>query len=468
MVKKAKYLFGSISFLLSVFSYADSPQQIPSDMGGPRFMPWWNDYSYLKDEENRKGTWQERFNYIPIGKNPDHYLTVGGEIRYYGQYWEHVTLGVSDKDRNDSVEQRIRVYGDLHLGNNFRAFLELSDNWEFNAEFPTPANYSALDIQQFFIDYKLELSDDVSVTFRPGRFNMPLGSGILMGTRDGTNIWYTYEGLRTFLDINKSTQLELFDVKPTQYKRGSFEDEADDSRRLSGAYLTQKLPNKDKLDVYYYKMKHEKNISYPDLLGTQDRNSLGLRYYGKAEKIDYDLEGVYQFGEMAHADISAYSLMSNFGYTLDSSIKTRLGLRSIIFSGDDNTQDNKLGTFEAPFPRTALFTYSGLLGLMNIVQIEPSLTMTFNPKLNFKASYGFFNKAEAEDAIYYGGSGRPLALSKSNSKKLANIAELQINYLPIRNLNFNLTLSHIKAEEALVAVGGENTNYAGLWAQFKF
>lgn len=449
------------------FVYANTSQTVPSDKGGPRFIPWINDYSFLKDEENRMGTWQEKLNYIPIGQNTDNYLTIGGEVRYYAQYWEHVLLGVRDNDRNDSIQQRLRVYGDLHLGENLRVFTEVSDNWEFDAEFPTPSNYGAFDIQQFFLDYKVNLGENTSLNLRPGRFNMPLGSGILMGTRDGTNVWYTYDGLRTTLS-HKDIKVDLFSVKPTKLKRGSFDDTTDKTRQLDGIYITNNLPNKDKADIYFYDMEHKKNVSYPNLIGEQDRKTYGVRYYGKKQDIDYDLEGIYQNGDMAQADISAYGLLANVGYNFSTPYKTRLGVRGVMLSGDDNVNDNKLKTFESPFPRTALFTMSGLLGLMNITQIEPSITVVLNPKLNFKASHSKFFKSESEDAIYYGGTGRPLALSNSSDKELADISELQINYLPNRNLNFNLSLSYLKAQDALSSVGGKDTKYAGFWTQFKF
>ena len=453
--------------------YADEPIAIPADKGGPRFTPWMNDYSYLKDERNHTGTWQEKFNYIPLGDNPDNYLTVGGEIRYYAQDWEHVTLGVKNNDHNDSIEQRLRLFSDFHVGPNFRFFLEMSDNWEFGAEFPTPTNYSAVDFSQVFLDYRLNFNKDFNVTIRPGRFNMPLGSGIVVGTRDGANVWYTYDGVQTLWNLGQNTKLNIFDVKPVTVEKGSFENKPDNSREFSGAYLTQNLPNKDKLDIYYYDVKHNNNIKYPNLVGHQDRESVGLRYYGKNKQFDYDVEGIYQFGTMANADIEAYAGISNLGYTFDTPIlakpiKTRLGLRSSIFSGDNNTHDNTLKTFEPPFPRTAYYSYSGLFTLMNIVQVEPSLTFTVNPKFNFKVAYELLRKAESEDSIYYGGTGRPLIVASSEKKDLAKVAEIQIHYISTRNLYFNLTYALIKVEDALKAVGGADTNYVGLWGQFKF
>ncbi len=449
-------------------SNADDSIQIPPDRGGPRFMPTLNDYSFLKDENNRTGAWQEKLNYIPLGDNPDYYLTVGGEIRYYGQYWDHVTLGVKKNDRNDSIEQRIRLFSDFHVGPNFRFFLELSDNWEFGAEYPTPSNFSSVDFSQVFFDYKLNLTKDVSVTVRPGRFNMPLGSGILVGTRDGTNVWYTYDGIQTLWNLGKNTKVNIFDVKPTKIFRGTFENKAENSREFSGVYLAQNLPNKDKFDAYYYDVKHKNPIIFPNLQGNQHRETVGLRYYGKRKNFDYDVEGAYQFGSMAQNNIRAYAGISNFGYTFDLPVKTRLGLRTSIFSGDDNTHDHTLKTFEPPFPRTAYFSYSGLLTLMNVLQVEPSITFNVNPKFNLKASYSILEKAEEADSIYYGGTGRPLVIANSINKDLAKVSELQINYLPSRNLNFNLTYAYIKAEDALRSVGGKDTNYVGLWTQFKF
>lgn len=62
---------------LSLCSVSFAATAIPKDHGGPRFITWTNDYSHLKSEENRTEAWQEKLNYIPVGQDPDYYMSIG-------------------------------------------------------------------------------------------------------------------------------------------------------------------------------------------------------------------------------------------------------------------------------------------------------------------------------------------------------------------------------------------------------
>ncbi|GAB3045615.1 alginate export family protein [Stenotrophomonas tumulicola] len=432
-----------------------------------QLIAWLNDYSYLQDPKNRTGAGWERLSYIPLGNDPSHFLSIGGEARYYAQYWEHVTLGVRPDDRNDSVEQRLRLYGDLHWGPNLRAFVELGDNWEFGAEFPTPNNFDSVDVSQAFLDLSFNAGGN-RFTFRPGRFQMPLGNGIMMGTRDGTNVRYTYNGLRAWMTTVGGNRLDVFAVRPMAVGRGSFDNDDDNSRDFSGAYFAHPTGKGSGVDVYFYNMGHDR-VEFPGLIGAQRRQSYGARMFGKPGHWDYDLEGVLQRGRYAGEDIRAWGVISNGGFTFSNTRFTpRLGARFNAFSGDDEPGRGRLGTFEAPFPRTALHTDAGLFVFMNLVNFAPSIAFQFTPKVRFSAGLDFLWRESTQDAIYYGGSGRPLATPTTRDRHVATSVDLQLDYQVNRNLNFHLFTSHIEAGSALLAAGGATTDYVGIWGQYRF
>jgi hypothetical protein len=432
-----------------------------------QLISWLNDYSYLQDPKNRTGAAWEKLSYIPIGNDPSHFLSIGGEVRYYAQYWEHVTLGVRPDDKNDSIEQRLRLYGDLHWGPNVRAFLELGDNWEFGPEFPTPNNFDALDISQAFLDLSFKAGGN-TLTFRPGRFQMPLGNGIMMGTRDGTNVRYTYNGLRAWMTTPSGNRLDVFGVHPMAVGRGSFDNDDDNTRKFFGGYFSHPTGKAGGIDAYFYNLSHER-VAFPGLVGPQRRQSYGGRVFGKPGSWDYDLEAVLQRGSYAGEDIRAWGLITNGGYTFkEARFSPRIGARFNAFSGDDDPGRGSLGTFEAPFPRTALHTDAGLFVFMNLVNFAPSIAFQFTPTVRFTSGLDFLYRESPRDAIYYGGTGRPLAMPATGDRHVATSVDLQLDWQVNRSLNFHVYTSHIEAGSALLAAGGATTNYYSVWGQYRF
>ncbi|MBJ6981879.1 alginate export family protein [Luteimonas sp. MC1572] len=433
-------------------------------------IPWANNYAFLADPAKRTGAAWEKLSYIPVSdRDPQKFLTIGGEFRYYGQYWEHVTNGIAPNDKNDSHQRRTRIYGDLHLGPDFRAFLELGESWEHDAEFPTPNNFDGLDIQQAFVDASFGIGDGHRITFRPGRFQMPLGNGIMVGTRDGTALRYTYDGLRVMLATKAGNKLDVFATRPVAIARGSFDNGPDNGRSFSGVYFSHPTGKGSGVDAYWYNVGHER-VAFPGgLVGPQRRHSVGVRAFGRPGRWDYDVEGVLQAGSFAGEDIRAWGFISNGGYTFtDARFAPRLGVRVNAFSGDDDRGQGDLGTFEAPFPRTALHTDAGLFVFMNLVNVHPTVTWAFTDRVRASLGFNAMWRENTNDDIYYGGTGRPLAAVPTRDRHVATSYEAQANWQVNRNLNLNVFLSHIEAGRALEAAGGESGQYYGMWAQYRF
>ena len=459
--------------LLATAPFAQANSTDPS-VGPPpapnvQMLPWANNYAYLADPAKRTGAGWERLAYIPMGQNPAHYLTIGGEVRYYGQYWQHVTLGMVPNDRNDSIQQRLRLYADLQMGHQFRAFFELGDNYEFGAQFPTRNNFDAVDVQQAFVDASVKIGDGHRLSFRPGRFVMPLGNGIMVGTRDGTAVRYTYDGLRVMLTTKGGSRVDLFATRPMRVMPGSFDNKSDNSRDFSGLYFSRPTGAGSGWDLYYYNMGHD-NVAFPGgRVGAQRRHSFGARVFGKPGSWDYDLEGVLQTGRFAGEDIRAWGIISNGGYTYQQARFTpRIGARFNAFSGDDDPGTGKLGTFEAPFPRTALHNDAGLFVFMNLVNLAPSIAFAFTDDVRASAGVNIIWRESTVDDIYYGGTGRSLTSVPTRDRHVATSYDLQADWQVNRNLNFHVYGSHIRAGSALQAAGGETTNYLGLWGQYRF
>jgi hypothetical protein len=68
-------------------------------------IPWGDNPIYLADPEIRESDFLGRIRYIPLTDNAKDYLSIGGEIRYQYQDYEHALLGVGGASNPNSMLQ---------------------------------------------------------------------------------------------------------------------------------------------------------------------------------------------------------------------------------------------------------------------------------------------------------------------------------------------------------------------------
>ncbi|MGH6745273.1 alginate export protein [Novosphingobium sp. PhB55] len=436
----------------------------------PQSLRWTEDWTCLANPAKRTSP-LEALRYLPLGDDPEVYLSIGGEARYNYTYWSALNLGAKGKDKLSALQQRLRLVADLHLGRNVRAFLELGDNREFFETFATPPNRDKLDINQAFIDVTLPLGDTTKLTLRPGRFEMPIGNGKLVGLRDGVNVRYVYQGIRGTLIEEGKVRVDAFAVKPVTFEPGMFDDGPENGRHFNGVYVATApgllAPNLA-VDLYWYDLYRE-NARYTTLTGTESRQSWGLRLSGRASGFDWDAEGTYQSGSFAGQKIQAWGMLLEGGYTFaDLPMKPRLGGRFNWFSGDDDPNDGKIGTFAPPFPRTPLYSDAGWLNMSNLIDVTPTLTLKPSKKLTLVGGPELFWRATAADAVYAGPTNFPLLRPTDGGRFVGTGLNLQADYLATKNLSFHAYFTHFIASDSLQSGGGRSSDYFGFWADFRF
>ena len=184
--------------------------------GVPQALRWTEDWSKKPADD---APFLEKIRHISLDADDDVYLSIGGEARVYYTNWKHSTLGLRANDDNDPVQTRLRLVGDLHVGPYVRAYVELGDNREHGEQFATPPNEDRIDLYQAFMDVTVPLGDAGKLTFRPGRFEMPLGNGKLVGIREGLNMRLTYQGLRTTYILPGKLSVDAFALRRSRSRR---------------------------------------------------------------------------------------------------------------------------------------------------------------------------------------------------------------------------------------------------------
>lgn len=439
----------------------------------PQVLRWTEDWSRPSKARDKSDP-LTALRHIPLG-NEDTYLSIGGEARLYYTDTDHMTLGArAGTDANSTLQQRLRVMADLHLGPNFRAFVELGDNREYGEEIVTPPNEDKFDLEQAFVDVTLPLGSSGTLNLRPGRFEMPLGSGKLVGLREGTNARFLFQGMRATYTLPGAVRVDAFLTKPVEVKsEDSFDDGTVDGAHLNGVHVSTPpslLMPGFAVDSYYYNVKR-RAAPFVGRRVDEERESVGLRAYGRSGPWDYDAEAVYQFGQSGTDRIRAWGLLVEAGYSMPHlPLTPRLGLRVNAFSGDGTPGNGTNGTFVAPFPKApvynnsdaAWFNFSNMVDVFPMVSLKPTRTVTI------VAGPEVFWRQTANDVTYAAPTSAPLIRPEGTDRYVGTAYNLDVNWQPTAYVAFRFSYNRFFASDAFKAGGGESAHFLGLQTQLKF
>ncbi|RDE04823.1 alginate export family protein [Sphingomonas aracearum] len=226
---------------------------------------------------------------------------------------------------------------------------------------------NAVELPQLYA--KLRLNDALGtgskVAAQGGRFLLNLGSGRLIATDEYRNTVNGFTGLRVDLEPDTRTELALFYVLPQEHLPDSAREirrnkvvldrETFDNVLFGAHFQRKKLFGETQAELAWYRLAEHDSPRRE----TADRrlHTLDARLFreGKAGTIDYDLEGVYQFGRARPSTepdaidraVSAGFVHGAAGYTFAGPLKARLGLFYDWASGD--RPGGRYGRFDTLF-----------------------------------------------------------------------------------------------------------------------
>ena len=263
------------------------------------------------------------------------------------------------------------------------------------------------------------------------------------------------------------------DVFYTNYvasHRGIFDDKFNKDVKFWGSYLTKNEVFKNHgLDVYYLGI-WKRIAVLNDARGKEVRHSVGTRFWNSKNNWLYDFEAIYQFGNIDHKEISAWTASIKTTYKFDAiKFKPTIGLKTEIISGDRRIGDNKIQTFNPLYAMGGYFGLAALIGPSNIIDIHPSLNMTLLKSVNFEIDYDIFCRYRAQDGIYRANSSLIYSDGDTNAKRIGNQLTAAIMYEPNGFFYMRAEMTSFKPGNYLKAVGpGKNLLFLGLTTQFKF
>jgi hypothetical protein len=427
------------------------------------------DYRYLSDPRNRTDLF-DPLKYIPLNsKDPDSYLSLGGEIRERYENFSQPGFGTGKSpSENEYLLQRITLDADLHLNDHIRFFTQAISGLQFGQTGPSSAvNQNPVDLQQAFVDVVVGDPDgkDPRLTTRLGRFQMTFGSGRLIATRAAPNVPFKFDGVELIGAVGKS-RLYGFIVRPSEEEKYRFDGE-NDAQTFWGAYGTTALggPLNTSADLYYLGFR-DRNASFIAGNGTEMRHTIGTRLFGKVNGWDYDVEPVGQFGTFNGQQIHAWTAATDFGYTFEGlDWKPRLGSKFDVASGD--TRGKGFDEFNPLFFKSGYFNDASLIRPSNIIDVHP--TVQFRPFKGMVATLGsdVLWRETTNDGVY-APPGFVELPAGDGSNYIGTTAEAAFQYQINRHLVWTTSYVHLFSGDYVHSSGGRDVDYIGSWLSFTF
>ncbi|WP_404339938.1 alginate export family protein [Sphingomonas sp. MMS12-HWE2-04] len=335
-------------------------------------------YESLADPELRAAHWTGRLKYVPLAA--DAWLTTGVELRARVESFDNNLWGSGPAPDDGYLWLRALPYADLHVGTGklgFRAFVQPVAAYAIGmAPAASPLDQTRLDLLQGFADIHLGGQPDTGITLRAGRQMVPLGTERLIGTRYGPNVPLAFDGFRAIVSLPGAT-VSMIAVRPVKPGSGSFDDTRSRTKSLWGAYASlANIGIGSGLDLYYLGYRNTA-ATFGGRSGSELRHSVGARLFGASSGWHWNVEGVAQFGSFAGSRIRAWTIGSEIGrHFAGAPLAPDVTMRMNIVSGDHDPSDDRLGTFNALFPKGKYFGELSPIGPYNIVNVNPRITAT--------------------------------------------------------------------------------------------
>lgn len=379
-----------------------------------------------------------------------HILSVGGEIRHRWMH-EQNRLRPGGPALTDYNLWRYRQYFDLQLNDSLRFYVEMLDGSIFDNDLPaTPIDINRWNLQNAFVDIKLNEWGGDPAYFRYGRQELLYGAQRLVSPLDWSNIRRNFEGFKYF-HHSDSVHIDAFVTNPVNGSAGNGplseldngRDKPDTSVTFSGVYLTFLSDSPQVLDLYYLWLRDETvTPNRPD----GSRHTIGTRFKKTSEiqneccevsRIwDFETETAYQFGNDNGQRVSAGFFTSILGHTWKT-LPWQPRLSGLFYwgSGNQNPAGGTNNTFNTLFPLG--HAYWGIIDNLTGQNLyDYSLQMNLKPakKLDFVGAFHWFEKATSNDFLY-NVAGAPVGTT-GGSRDIGQELDMIATYT--FNPNFNI------------------------------
>jgi len=317
--------------------------------------------------------------------------------------WEYRDDNYREADLTQDTEflLRTRVYlGIREVLDPFRFVIEFQDSRQEGSDFPeTNRDVNEADLLQAYAElyFRDALGEGRPLRFQFGRMAFDAIDRKLIARNRWRNTTNNFEGFRLQLgQQDNDWQLDFLALQPVERRLRQF-DRADEERWFYGVIGAWRRWSKyATLEPYYLVLDEDRKGDTAD----REIHTIGLHAYGPigSTRIDYDVDGAFQFGDDGDLDHRAFAAYGELGYSFEHKWKPRLSTSILYASGDRDPNDGKAERFDRLFGAAHFLSATDYFTFRN--NINPKLRLELRPtkKLRIDTSYGAYWLASDSDA----------------------------------------------------------------------
>lgn len=356
------------------------------------------DWTFLKTAPDTDA-W-DPVKYIALGPD-DWSLTLSGELRYRPEGFRVHTPPGRPSTVDNYFLQRYLFGTDFRLGRRLRLFGELQSgivNGRFQSQRPTDRN--SLDVHQAFVEWRPAVRGTGTLGITIGRQEIEIGSSRLISASPGLNVKRSFDGVvAAYRQPTWTLTGVLANLVPL--RAGAFNDAPDLDQRFWGVAAGRRGPafQRSDLGIYYLGIDRTASV-YAQGLGPELRHTTGLKWSGSGTRLDVNYDAVFQWGRFDGAPIRAWAFATETSYRFRTAWRPRVSVRTDVASGDDDSGDPALQSFNPLFPGNAYSGAVGLLGPTNLTDFTPGLTLFPHQSLTLGVELPSYWRTSTADGVY--------------------------------------------------------------------
>lgn len=361
---------------------------------------------------------------------------------------------------NVRLNQHLRLYGEIGTGQVGESRAASSPN--FQNEFA---------LQQLFADARGEIGPAL-VGVMVGRQEFSDGPRQLISLSDGPNLHRTWNGFRVYAH-GSHFRLGAFDLRGTRLGHGGFDESVNRSEKLQGVNASFIVSSGDGHNTYlepFWLLTENPAVRVGGQLGSDDRDTLGMRLWGRNGRLRYDWTAARQKGSTAgDRPVDAWAVLAVQSLDLATAKwKPKLTSRIDIASGSRSFHSGASGTFNPLYASSNYVGEGQFLGLSNVVMVSPGVALSPTPRTTLSIEHGLAWRFRETDAIYSSGMRAYAGTETVRGSRIGSLSRLTATMSASTRVSFRLNVEHLHAADALHLAGFESGSFVYLDATYRF
>ena len=470
---KRTLLVALVSLATTSPSFAQNTGKARAERPDHTFLRFNEDWSVMSDR-SRVGdeAYWDGIKFVPLNDRRDVWMSFGGHFQGRLEVWRSFMFGEGSGADDTWFPYRVTFHADLHVGDGFRAFIEVKSAYSTDRKLPggnRSVDRDLFALENAFVDFNTDVGEDGTLTVRVGRRQFQLGKQRLVSPLPWANALRRWDGVSgIYQDRGWTTRAFWSLFAPTDSDGFN---EPDPDLPFWGVYASGNPGPFAVMDVYYLGYGNRTSPTWNGTTGDETRQTLGVRVNGTFRPgFDYDAETAYQFGSVGDGSVSAYMIGSEIGYRLtEVPWRPRLLVGFDLGSGDDRPGGD-VEVFNQLYPLGhAYLGLADVVGRQNVVAASVGVETQPVRGATVGARGFWFSRHSTADAVY-GVGGRVFRPGGgTDAKSIASEIDIWWRQKIDRYTSTLVGYSRVFAGDFIKDSGpAENTDFFYIELQYRF